>query len=94
MQSHVSIPLLWMCMCGLCRLFWNIGIGLKLYKCTGSILNSRTCFCDAFRDRIVRTRICLIRGIRINHVETCISYDGHIDHITIPHPCHALIFSA
>nr|GEU64636.1 zinc finger, CCHC-type [Tanacetum cinerariifolium] len=30
----------------------NIGIGIKLYECTGSILNSRTCFCDASQYRI------------------------------------------
>nr|GEX94162.1 hypothetical protein [Tanacetum cinerariifolium] len=30
----------------------SIGIGIKLYECTGSILNSKTCFYDAFRDRI------------------------------------------
>ncbi|GJZ39807.1 retrotransposon ORF1, partial [Tanacetum coccineum] len=51
-QSHMSIPSLRMYTCGLRRLFWSIEIGIKLYECTGSVLNSRTCFCDASRDRI------------------------------------------
>ncbi|GKC66113.1 hypothetical protein Tco_1098711 [Tanacetum coccineum] len=37
-----------------CRLFWNIGIGyFRIDEMSGSILNSRTCYCDASRDRIV-----------------------------------------
>nr|GEW14865.1 retrovirus-related Pol polyprotein from transposon TNT 1-94 [Tanacetum cinerariifolium] len=37
-KSYVSIPSLWMCTYGLSRFFWSIGIGIKLYECTGSTL--------------------------------------------------------
>ncbi|GJX17304.1 hypothetical protein Tco_0218136 [Tanacetum coccineum] len=36
--SYVSIPSLRMCTYGLCRLFWNIGIGIKLYEWAGNLV--------------------------------------------------------
>nr|GEW74162.1 MAK10-like protein [Tanacetum cinerariifolium] len=49
--SHVSSPLL--SKPGESP-FLNIGIGIKLYESADSILSSRTCFCNASRDRIVK----------------------------------------
>ncbi|GJZ93916.1 hypothetical protein Tco_0666119, partial [Tanacetum coccineum] len=37
-DSYVSIPSLRMCTYGLCRLFWNIGIGIKLYEWAGNLV--------------------------------------------------------
>ncbi|GJW55349.1 reverse transcriptase domain-containing protein [Tanacetum coccineum] len=37
-RSYVSIPSLRMCTYGLCRLFWNIGIGIKLYEWAGNLV--------------------------------------------------------
>ncbi|GJV90173.1 hypothetical protein Tco_1537986 [Tanacetum coccineum] len=37
-KSYVSIPSLRMCMYGLYRLFWNIGIGIKLYEWAGNLV--------------------------------------------------------